>query len=243
MFQQEQNNDVKKEYKFVIPVERRIKKREVIIEKKQSFFDKLGCIYDNLPSLSYLMCKTNQEPDIYDLIRKKVKTIHYSDYQNKRVRSLWCDSFAIGDMARQIVLDLEKDELKVYAIFAWIVYHIKYDYAGIKDNAYVGKQNVYDLVKNSEGVCDGYANLFSRLCYEVGIKNNKIVGITKPIRPDSVGHAWNDVYYDGRWHLMDSCWGWKYYDVKPEIMIKNHFPNAEIYQHLEVKVKRNDFIR
>lgn len=106
---------------------------------------------------------------------------------------------------------------KVRAIFTWLHHNIAYD----TQSFFSGNlRNVSPEQTLSSGlaVCDGYAGLFKYLLDFVGIQAHKVVGHGKgvgyaatppgqPIPPYSSGHAWNCVYMDEKWHLVDSCWG------------------------------------
>ncbi|KAF7321367.1 TGc domain-containing protein [Mycena kentingensis (nom. inval.)] len=73
-------------------------------------------------------------------------------------------------------------------------------------------------LRSGLAVCDGYAGLFCELATAAGLHAEKVTGYGKgygyqalapgdPVPAESSNHAWNMVYLDGSWVLLDSCWG------------------------------------
>jgi hypothetical protein len=208
----------------------------------QSIIPSFGFFKGSLTKLSSPFDYMNYERGLSN-ISTKVKTIKYSSFVNKRVRSLYDDGSFIGDMTRKIVDKLETDREKVWAIYSWIGFHIRYDYAGLKNMSYMGKQREVDLVTTGIGVCDGYSTLFHTMCSTSGIKSKKITGITHESVINQIGHAWNAVIIDGKWRMIDSCWGGrKWFDIDPTIMIKTHFPTAQCDQLVVPTISKKDFL-
>lgn len=119
--------------------------------------------------------------------------------------------------------------LKVRAIFIWITENIRYDYrffnkvkevktpkckSGINcDQLLIQWENKYlkKVIRRKKGVCDGYAKLFKKMCDIAGIKSEIISGYTKtkPYQIGNVGsvnHAWNAVWLDSTYYLLDATW-------------------------------------
>lgn len=59
-------------------------------------------------------------------------------------------------------------------------------------------QNMYSVVQG-ESVCLGYSKMFQYLCKQVDIPCTIITGTNK----DSIGHAWNCVYINNDWYMVD----------------------------------------
>jgi Transglutaminase-like superfamily len=106
---------------------------------------------------------------------------------------------------------------KVRAIFTWLHHNIAYDAESFLSGN-LRSVSPEETLSSGLAVCDGYAGLFTFLLDFVGIQSQKVVGHGKgvgyavtapgqPVPPYSSGHAWNCVYMDGEWHLVDSCWG------------------------------------
>jgi hypothetical protein len=119
--------------------------------------------------------------------------------------------------------------LKVRAIFIWITDNIRYDYkfynkgkevktpkckSGMNcEQLLIQWENKYlkKVIEKGKGVCDGYARLFKKMCDIAGVKSEIISGYTKT-KPYQVGnagsvnHAWNAVWLDSTYYLLDATW-------------------------------------
>lgn len=114
-----------------------------------------------------------------------------------------------------------------------------------------------ETLSSGLAVCDGYAGLFKALLDYIGIHAEKVVGHGKgvgysatapgqPVPPYSSGHAWNCVYMDGNWHLIDSCWGAgalqgttyekrfapMWFTSAPAEFAQRHYPEDPAYQFI-----------
>jgi hypothetical protein len=102
------------------------------------------------------------------------------------------------------------------------------------------------VLKERRTVCEGYARLFKSLCDHARIPSAIITGYARSNMSRSEtkfrsNHAWNAVYFDSAWHLLDATWasGYiampsgdfvKYYDsyyflTPPEQFIRHHYPD------------------
>jgi transglutaminase/protease-like cytokinesis protein 3 len=106
---------------------------------------------------------------------------------------------------------------KVRAIFTWLHHNIAYDTEMFFSGNLRGA-SPEETLSSGLAVCDGYAVLSKSLLDFIGIQAHKVLGHGKgvgykatlpgqPVPPYSSGHAWNCVYMDGEWHLVDGCWG------------------------------------
>jgi hypothetical protein len=89
-------------------------------------------------------------------------------------------------------------EQKVKAIHDFVVKHITYDtrYRNV-DNL----ENLMICIDKGRGVCGDYSLLFMHLCRRASIPSTYEVG-----DPDTLDHAWNAVYLNGRWLFVDTTW-------------------------------------
>jgi hypothetical protein len=102
------------------------------------------------------------------------------------------------------------------------------------------------VLKDRQTVCEGYARLFKSLCDYACIRSAIITGYARADMNRSEtkfrsNHAWNAVYFDSAWHLLDATWasGYitmpsgdfvKHYDsyyflTPPEQFIRHHYPD------------------
>jgi transglutaminase-like putative cysteine protease len=131
------------------------------------------------------------------------------------------DAPEIVALAQQLTEGLQTDREKAYAIFHWIAKTIEYDEVGQKDKSYTAKSlDALTVLQSKLTVCEGYSNLYAALLRAVGIRSKVIIGKAfthgrpSDVSPAQVcekddesrwyGHAWNAVYVDNRWILVDS---------------------------------------
>lgn len=187
---------------------------------------------------------------------------------------------SIDALSYRIKNDFSNDKDKAAAAYTWIALNVSYDlkkYFSLKPSKMVfyysedeykkiKKQHHIDLAaatfKNKRGICEGYTSLYNILCSKLGLVSTKVYGYTRHdvnnIGKQDVAknHAWNSVYYEGQWHLIDVTWAagkalskntWlsefnnNYFDVSPEIFIKTHFPIDENWQLVDQPIEKNRF--
>ncbi len=122
-------------------------------------------------------------------------------------------------------------------------------------------ERLADVLKTKKGVCQHYSELFDAIVSELGYTSFVVSGYTKKEDMEfdidvSLGHAWNAIKVKGKWHLYDATWGAggvrnerkfvrnynpKWFDVKPEEMIKTHIPFDPIWQLLELPIPYVNF--
>lgn len=115
-------------------------------------------------------------------------------------------------LAHALCDELPDDYRKTNAIYNWITHNIKYDVKAMQQGR-LKEEDPKKVFKQRKGMCGGYSLLFAAMCNEVGIKAIMIDGYSKDWMFDDGDklyiprHAWNVVYVDQRWRLVDATWG------------------------------------
>ncbi|MFB9079826.1 transglutaminase domain-containing protein [Flavobacterium procerum] len=183
-------------------------------------------------------------------------------------------------LAEKIEKDFDSDSDRARAIYSWIGYNIKYDYnaylnppktQGFSYSSEAEKQrkikqlndNLIQKAFNSKkAVCEGFTALYQHLASLMGIKCEVIRGDSKISLRDigrktlSSNHAWNMVFFDKKWRLIDVTWGQGYYDTSkgrmvndfnpiyfdtdPDYFFAKHFPDSGTF--LGNKLSKDDFL-
>ncbi|XP_053565758.1 kyphoscoliosis peptidase-like isoform X2 [Bombina bombina] len=181
------------------------------------------------------------------------------------------DAFAVQtgkkSTVEQLVNSLFKmartDLEKVRAIWMWICHHIEYDLEGLENKSKrSGDPSL--ILQTGKGACEGYAGLFESMCSLAGIQCVKIGGYSKGYNyvvgqtfSGETNHAWNAVYLNRKWHLVDTTWGAGFADsnsntfsfrynefyflTHPALFIEEHFPDNQNWQLLQVPLSLKQF--
>jgi len=122
---------------------------------------------------------------------------------------------------------------------------IRYDAANFWANT-VPDQNFQNVLKTRLAVCEGYSNLFKRLCDELKIPCEIVHGYARGVgsspiagdTPNNSNHAWNIVTINKENYLIDCTWDSGFMDgrtarqeyttdwlfLKPEQFLYTHYP-------------------
>lgn len=186
--------------------------------KAEEYYDNFPEMTNKIATFNYLV--VNQPVDPSKCLRSSL----FDDNLEKE----GAEYFA--EIARKIVPDwnseesrtsAEKQEKNVLAIYDWVVSHTYYDnlivdrdgvtqgyyLTGIMNNS-VLDDNPYKIKVFT--VCRGYCNLILVMMNGIGIpciedKGREYYTTTGKIS-DTSNHVWNEVYYGGRWHVLDATW-------------------------------------
>ena len=158
----------------------------------------------------------------------------------------------------------QREMVKVFSY--WIMQNISYDISGFLSNVY-NTGGVKGTLRTRKGVCQDYSELFKAMCDLAGIKCYVVRGYAKAFnyKPAEgfrkANHAWNIVWLDDRYRLMDLTWssGCLRYEgnnlrfymqpdtsqifMSPEAFVENHMPSDPQWQLLAHPIHMNAFIR
>ncbi|MDE6293481.1 MAG: hypothetical protein K2L88_02525, partial [Clostridiales bacterium] len=122
---------------------------------------------------------------------------------------------------RKICTDDMTDIQKAHAIYDWIMWQVTYDTPATKLDSggeeyasyYLegvfgdGETSIGNVVYKPYAVCDGMSKAFALMCNIEGIPCVRVVGKAGKSLRTAGGHAWNKVYLDGAWYVVDCTWG------------------------------------
>ncbi|XP_069861562.1 kyphoscoliosis peptidase isoform X3 [Dipodomys merriami] len=162
---------------------------------------------------------------------------------------------SLDELVRDLLQEAHSDLERVRAIWIWICYHIEYDIEAAQEkNRRAFKPT--SILKTKKTNCDGYAGLFERMCRIAGVQCMTVAGYSKGFGyqigqsfSGEFDHAWNAVFLEGRWHLLDLTWGSGlvntttskftflynefYFLTHPALFIEDHFPDNKNWQLLK----------
>ena len=134
----------------------------------------------------------------------------------KATDSIESDSNAINSIATQLTQNCDNDYDRVLALHDWICSYMYYDVDSLSAEE-APPYHATEIVQTRKAVCLGFATLMAALCRSIDIPCNVVSGYAlgvgadtewsdETIITDEQNHAWNEVYVDGRWMIIDPTW-------------------------------------
>ncbi|XP_053314920.1 kyphoscoliosis peptidase-like isoform X2 [Spea bombifrons] len=163
-----------------------------------------------------------------------------------------------------VLLKVARTDLeRVRVIWMWICHNIEYDLDVLEDKSKRCGDPSQTML-TGKGACEGYASLFENMCSLAGIQCMKIGGYCKghsyvvgETFSEETNHAWNAVYLNRKWHLLDTTWGAGFADstsntfsfrynefyflTHPALFIEEHFPDNQNWQLLQAPLSLKQF--
>ena len=161
------------------------------------------------------------------------------------------------------IMNKYKDEFSLneaesaYLVYSWMGQNIEVD-CDINNDEDQFPVNVYNWEK---GNYIGFAGLFYTFVSNLNIKVIPIQGKKKIIAPKIIDdaitvvpHSWNSIFINDTYYLVDAAGGAGYcvkkflrkntdfyFGTKPELLIRTHFPDNNIWQLLDEKISHETF--
>lgn len=134
----------------------------------------------------------------------------------KRTPSIQSENSGIISIASEVTSGCETDYQRILALHDWVCGYLRYDMDSLKSDE-IPPYYAEEVVKNRTAVCLGFATLYAALCRSIDIPCNVVSGYALGIGADKKwtestiaseeqNHAWNEVYIDGRWVIVDTTW-------------------------------------
>lgn len=170
----------------------------------------------------------------------------------------------VASLAIYLNTHTSNDLEKVRAYYVWITHNINYDTKVFFSNTPNPKTTAIDALKQRTAVCQGYSELFKELCGTSNIPCFLISGYSKGYgfdpnkRLTNADHAWNVVFIEGKWQLIDATWGSGHvgYDRKfkqkfdeeffladPQKFILKHLPTDPMWQLLPCPLSIDNYLK
>ena len=181
---------------------------------------------------------------------------------------------SISEFADKVSSNFSTVLEKTRAVYYWVSNHVFYDYNEAKINYrkryYFKNQKELEIfrrryaenvLRRKTGICEGYSQLMKFVLRDLGIKCEIVSGYAKNqfkhigVIQKNTSHAWNAVFVDGKWHLLDATWSTGndedepgkfefddfYFFTKPELMILSHYAKDSKWLLLEKPMSKSAF--
>ncbi|MDE7464613.1 MAG: hypothetical protein K2M48_06245, partial [Clostridiales bacterium] len=190
-------------------------------------------LHSNLPHINYDENKYRDEDYVFPIdTLEHTESVRYTDELYLAAQSKTRPVPVAGSAAdtvygmarnilRQIISDDMTDKQKAHAIYDWIMWQVTYDTPATKVQSNGEAYSAYYLegvfgdgitpiggvVYDPYAVCDGMSKAYSLMCNIEGIPCVRVSGMAGSSALAAGGHAWNKVYVDGAWYIVDCTWG------------------------------------
>ena len=109
----------------------------------------------------------------------------------------------IEDTKNKLVSTLSGNKYKdILKIHDYLIDNIEYDQTYNSMGAY----SIYGALVKKTAVCEGYAKAYKYLLNSAGIECEILQGTANNSSGNTESHAWNAVYLDNKWYLVDVTW-------------------------------------
>ena len=134
-----------------------------------------------------------------------------------KTHNVQADNVSVRKLAERVTEGCKSDYERAAAIHDYICDNFYYDHDMAQMDV-IAIGNALEIIASNRGLCSGYANAYAAMCRSLNIPCVVVTGyvlgidseedswngenslITKP------NHAWNEVYADGRWVIVDTTW-------------------------------------
>lgn len=174
----------------------------------------------------FILCK-NIAGTRYAVIQTLSITQNLSDSSDAYLTSNFMISWDVNNKAIKHAQDLAKKSKgkKIKVIYEYVVKNYAYDYAKSdnvdelsKGNAYIPNINhIFDVKK---GICYDISILLASMLRSVGVPTKVVTGYTPNA---TVYHAWNNVYDNSKWNVVDATYDLQLYKAKRKYKMYKDF--------------------
>ena len=182
--------------------------------------------YGNFISWVYDYVKiAKNEYGVWEIVKSPVYDYNVSMYErSKSIKAASESTISIQSeysnmkaLAAELCENCVSDYDKALALHDWIAGYLYYDNDSLYSDTTI-PYSATSVVNSRRAVCLGYATLYATLCRAIGIPCNVVSGYalgvasgktqwdSENIDTREQNHAWNEVYVDGRWVIVDVTW-------------------------------------
>jgi hypothetical protein len=186
------------------------------------------------------------------------KAANFRDVDAVALRIPDSQTGTIPGISRYIMSNFSSQTDRSRAIFVWVTTSIQYDIDNMfAVNFYQSTDEIIEeALSNRKGVCQHFAELYSAIANQSGIKTYVITGYTRQNGfVDYLPHAWCASLIDSVWYLFDPTWGSGYiynsrfirkinndfFKALPEKLIASHMPFDPLWQMVNYPVTAQEF--
>lgn len=111
------------------------------------------------------------------------------------------DATVAVSKADVLTKDVANDDKKVQVIYNYLINNIKYDYKKLNTVQAGYVPDIDSIISSSKGICYDFSAVFAGMLRAVGVPTKVVMGYSDNVKGY---HAWNEVYLDGKWMVIDT---------------------------------------
>ena len=199
------------------------KKAKVLIEygeKQYQYNIKSGNSYVNFPlqlgNGTYKIGVYEQIEDVkYAQVTATSVNLSLNDTSKVFLTSIqlinWGEKMKTVNVANELTRNKQTEAEKIEVCYQYMVQQFSYDFVKMKSLDYDYIPVIDDVLKKKLGICYDYAAVFASMLRSQGIKCKLIMGYTTKVKEY---HAWNEVYVNDKWVVVDTTFDSQMYANK-----------------------------
>ena len=123
----------------------------------------------------------------------------------------WGEKMNTVTLAKELTKNKKTDNDKIEVCYEYMVQQFSYDFEKLKSLEYDYIPVIDDVLKKKLGICYDYSAVFASMLRSQGIKCKLIMGYTANVKEY---HAWNEVYINDKWVVVDTTFDSQMYANK-----------------------------
>lgn len=169
----------------------------------------------------------------YGYVKTETLSINLKDpnivYLNSIQTITWTPDSAAARKNLQLVGNLTDTTGRINASYDFIVKNVTYNYDKINGLTTDYTPNPDETLRVLNGICYDYSSLFAAMKRSEGIPIKLVKGYN---RYTDVYHAWNEVFINNKWVVVDTTFDSVYYSNKQEYTFqKNSSDYTKVYEY------------
>jgi len=140
----------------------------------------------------------------------------------------WGEKMNTVTLAKELTKNKKTENEKIEVCYQYMVQQFSYDFVKMKNVEYDYIPVIDDVLKKKLGICYDYSAVFASMLRSQGIKCKLIMGYTTMVKEY---HAWNQVYANEKWVVVDTTFDSQMYANK--VKYKFEKPSADYKESYE----------
>lgn len=128
----------------------------------------------------------------------------------------WEGSYQVRTLTKTLTKNAKNNREKIEKIYDHLLENISYDYEKAQTIQPRYVPNLGEVLEEKSGICFDHASLLAGMLRSEGIPTKLVKGYRSDI---PAYHSWNEVYFDGKWQILDLTVGIS--KAEEDIMIQN----------------------